>query len=206
MSETITLTFINKTQDIAAADVMICQHNAAAGMRCNPVAWRVLRGVTPDAAQSFEVPCDFEVSIKDAAAGTATSPVSVVVGQAYEAVAGPAGILLKDGHGDVENKETVSVPNLLEEETLIVTAHKSGRLVAIRNDIEPGEVAAFRFIEHVYVGLAGRVEEGDLISDAVASRITTRINLFGVRAADIVMTSSDKGVRAPVFRLENIQC
>ena len=205
MSEAITLNFINKTQDIPAASVVICQHNAAAGMRCNPVAWRVLRDVTPEAPCSFEVPSAFEVALQDAA-GLMTTPAGGGAGQRYGAVAGPTGVVLKEGGRDVEHAEDVCVQNLFEEETLNVTAHKSSRLVAIRTNIDPGDVAAFRFIDHIYVGRAGRLQEGDLISEAVASRITTRINLFGVRKADIVMTSSDKGARAPHFRLENIQC
>lgn len=205
MSETITLNFINQTEDIAAANMVICQHNAAAGMRCNPVAWRVLREVTAQAAQSFEVPSAFEVAVTQAG-GQAAEPRAVLPGYAYEAVASDKGVILKDGDRDVENKENVSVPNLLEEGLIDATAYKAGRLIAMRTNVDPGTVAAFRFIDHVYVGLAGRVEEGDVISDAVASRITSRINLFGVRAADIVMTQSGQDLRGPVFHLENIQC
>ena len=205
MNETITLNLINKTEHIAAANVVICQHNAAAGMRCNPVAWRVLQDVTADAPQSFEVPRAFEVAVQDGSA-QATAPAPFVAGQSYEAVSGDAGVVLRDAQGDVQTSENMSVTNQLEEDVVSVTAHKSGRLVAIRTDIAPGDMAAFRFIDHVYVGLAGRVAEGELISDAVASRITARINLFGVRRADIVMTTKDKDTRAPVFRLENIQC
>jgi hypothetical protein len=196
---------INQTEDIDVADVMICQHNAAAGMRCNPVAWRVLQGIKRESAQAFELPSAFEVSIEDVT-GHRTAPQLVEIGKSYEAAPSAAGTVLALADTPVENDGDVAIPNALKEGVIRADAYKDGRLVATRTNVDPGATASFRFMQHVYVGLASKVREGDVISDAVASRITTRLNLFGVLSADIVMTSSDNGARQPLFRLENIQC
>lgn len=205
LSGTITLNFVNRSQRIAAADVVICQHNAAAGLRCNPVAWRVLRAVTPQAAQALELPQCFAVSVEDVT-GQVTPPRPVIAGHVYAASASPSGTVLAEGEVDIENRENVTVPNHLQEGVIHATAHKGGHLIAMRTNVAPGEVAAFRFFDHVYVALSGRVQEGEVISDAVASRITTRINLLGITSADVVLRDGAETDRFPVFELENIQC
>ncbi len=205
MSQTITLNIVNRMEDRDTVDVLICQHNAAAGIRCNPIAWRVLRGVTAQNNQMVAVPQAFEISVQDVT-GHITAAQPAISGQLYGAAASPAGTVLMATATSESVPQSVSVRNLLREGEISAQAYKSGGLAAVRTNVVPGQDAAFEFMEHVYIGLAGKMQEGQMIPEAVASRITTRLNLFGVASADVILSDSEDGPHRPLIRLENIQC
>jgi len=204
VSGCIKLNVINQTADLAALNVVICQHNANAGMRANPVAWRVLRNIGAQESRPFEVPQELEVLALDPK-GNATARMFARDAQAFAlSDAGDGPVLTRVKSSD-SGGQGVEVCNLLATGPAEVRVLKSDRLLATKSGTAQGEAAAFLFHPHLYIGLAAQIEEGALLSHAVASRITTRINLFGIKSGDIVITSGKNGPHCPVFRLENIQ-
>ena len=203
MSGNIKLNVINQT-DLTAVNVVICQHNASAGLRANPVAWQVLHNIGRQENRPFELSHEFGILAQDPQ-GNVTPKVSSRRAQAYALSGLDEGPVLTRVKAAGQQQHSVEVRNLLEAGDAEVRVYKSDRLLALFAGLAPAEVAAFEFQPHIYIGLAGQIQEGSVLSDAAASRITARINLLGVHSADIVISSSDQGPNGANFRLENIQ-
>ena len=199
----IKLNFVDFSNDPSNSDIVIIQKNQAPGFDTLAVAWRVIRNCGRGNHHPFQFPLSLEVNAEDQW-GNHNPRLKAAPGALFAMKLNPSGHELVTA-GTAGNPEEVQVRNDLERGAVTVNLYRDGRLVATKDDVAPGQLAAFKLKPIIYIGVASQVEEGANLNSAVISAINTEISLEGIIQADIVMTGGGAGPDAKPFefRLEN---
>jgi hypothetical protein len=222
----IALNFINNSNDHRNQQIVIFQKNLAdrsrdpepdRGQESRPgpdpaddrdsqpaVAWKVIRNCGPWENHPFTLPDDMQVSTSNRW-GNHTPRLAARHGQKFHAVQTSSGRILRLA-------EVASVPleiqvlNAHPAGPIAAEIYRDGRLLGVKSSVAPQQNATFRFGPSLWIGLAPWAVQGQVMSEARVSEIRTELSLFGIAAADIVMTGGGPGPDATAFefRLENI--
>jgi hypothetical protein len=200
----IELTFINKSNDRNNSEIVVFQKNQAVSVGELAIAWLVIKNCGQGWRHPFQYPVEMFAAASDSW-GNFSLQLQASYGQQFEVTENQSGDTLKYA-GPATSPDEVELLNALPTGAVNAHIYKSGRLLAVKTGIAPGQKAVFQFKPTIWLGVASQVEEGGVMNSAIMSGINTEISLFGIKSADIVMTGGGPGVSATpfVFTLENI--
>lgn len=201
----IKLNFINRSNDTNNNSVVIFQQNVADSFGELAIAWKVIENCGRLENHPFTYPMGFMVAAADRY-GNFTPQLSTSEGDAFDMVKSTSGDVLQMSSTPATNATEVELRNNLTTGAIDANCYRSGKLLAIKTGLAPGEKAVFEFHPKIYIGVVSQMEEGDVMNSAIISQINTEINLFGITSADIVMTGGGPGPSSTAFNftLENI--
>jgi hypothetical protein len=200
----IKLNFVNNSNDTNNSEILIFQKNEAASFEEIAVAWKVIQNCGRGWSHPFVFATETYVAASDSWGNM--SPLQPAAnGQSFSVVQDPSGDVLKLT-GNAEAPNQIDVINGLPSAAISANIYRSGRLLAAKTGMAPGQKAVFSFQPIIWIGAVVQVEEGDVISSAIMCQINTQISLTGVKSADIVMTGGGPGKESTVFvfSLENV--
>ncbi|MCY0093412.1 hypothetical protein [Hoeflea ulvae] len=207
MSDEMEFNFVNKASGDGAPDVVINQCNQP-GMNFTEliIAWTVIRNCGTGFSQGFSLPASLDISAADSR-GNETPPQTVGDGQALELVGDASGNILRLAGTGAASPNEVEFRNNLPQGSVDALVYKDHRLLAKQTGIAPGQKAAFSFPPQIFIGVVPGIQEGAEIPAAIMEQAMSRIDLSGVRRADIVMTDGRRGADASpyAFHLENVE-
>lgn len=200
------LNFINRSNDVNNnSSVIVFQQNVAEDFGEIAIAWKVIENCGRLDNHPFVYPLNFQVCASDSY-GNYTPRLDAVAGMAYEMVKDTSGDVLTIASTPATSAEEVEVRNSLNQGAIDAHAYRDGKLLACKTNMAPGQKAVFRFHPRISIGVLPQVVESEAINSAIIKTVNTKINLFGITAADIVMTGGGPGPGSQPFQfhLENI--
>lgn len=200
MSNDIKLNFINKSNDANNSSIVIFQKNISDTFDEIAIAWKVIKNCGRLDNHPFNYPKNFQIAASDSY-GNFTPQLTAYNGNAYEMVKSTSGNTLQSSSTPATNPEEVEIRNNLTNGSINAHCYRNGKLLATKINLVPGQKAIFKFEPSIYIGIASQIEEGDIISTEILSKINTKISLFDITSADIVMTGSSEPFK---FSLENV--
>lgn len=203
--EKIKLNFINRSNDTNNSTIVIFQQNVAEDFGELAVAWKVIQNCGRLDNHPFVYPMNFEVCASDSY-GNYTPQMTAYDGQAFQMIKSTSGDILQLSPVPATSGTEVEVRNNLDMGAITASCYRSGKLLAVKTGLAPGQKAVFEFHPRIYIGVVSQVEEGDIMNSAIISQINSEINLFGIMNADIVMSGGGPGSASTpfTFTLENI--
>ena len=200
---TIKLNFINKSNDVNQSKVVIFQKQVNPDYNEDTIAWKVIEYCGQGDHHPFKYHTNLEISASDSY-GNFTPHLRADQGQLFGLVETSSGHQLKY-RSPGTNKNEVQVLNSLSQGAMNVNCYRSGKLLATKLNVVPGEEAVFEFLPHIYIGVLAEVEEGEVMNSAVVTQVNTQLSLMGLKSADIVMRGGGRGKEAIpyTFDLEN---
>lgn len=203
-SQGVNLNFINNSNDVNNSEIVIFAKNAATSFDELPVAWTVIRYCGQGDNHPFTYPMTQTIGASDSF-GNYTARYDAPRGQRFATVFTTSGDKLIP-QGAATSPREIQLLNALPKGAVNAQIYKDGRLFATKTTIAPQQVAVFDFKPTIWIGVASRVEEGEVLNSAIVANINTEISLLGIASADIVMTGGGAGPNATpfVFTLDNV--
>jgi len=198
----IQLNFINRSNDTNNSQVVIFQKNASDNVDEVPVAWKVIENCGPSDNHAFTFPASLEIAAIDSW-GNSTPRRDAQHGQQYQ-LTGSGGSLLVDG--PAPSGKEVHLRNDLTMGAIAAGVYKDSRLLALKNNVAPGQKAVFEFKPTIWIGVASEAIQGAPLNSAILSDVNTELSLQDIVSADIVMYGGGLGRNSTAFQftLENI--
>lgn len=200
----IKLNLINRSNDRNNSEIIIFQKNVANDFDEVAVAWQVIRYLGLGDNHPFVYPMASTIAASDSW-GNYTPQLPAENGQQFAMVLSSSGNQLTlQGQGT--SPSDIECLNNLPTGAISAGIYKSGKLLATKTGIAPGQKAVFSFRPTLFIGVASQVEEGQVMNSAIISNINTELSLLGIVSADIVMTGGGPGPNATPFEfmLENV--
>lgn len=200
----IKLNFINNSNDANNSQIVIFQKNVASDFDEVAIAWTVIKNYGQGEFHPLTYSQQAQVTSSDAW-GNYTRMQDAPQGTAFTVTMDQSGDGLRPS-GVASSATEIEVLNGLEQGSVGASVYRSGRLVAAKTGIAPGQKAVFEFKPTLWVGVVSEVEEGDVMSSAILSAVNTEFSLLGIASADIVLTGGGAGSHATAFQfnIENI--
>ena len=200
----IKLNFVNASNDGSNSEVVIFQQNVVSDFGELAVAWKVIKNCAQGMNHPFTFPMQDTISASDSW-GNYTPQLNADNGQLFSVVESTSGDILKYT-GEASSSKEIQIANALQSGTINADIYKSGRLLATKTGVAPGQKAAFEFKPTIWIGVVSQMEEGQVMNAAIISQINTELSLLGIQSADIVMTGGGPGKDSTAFyfNLENI--
>ncbi len=193
------LQVINKSNDCNESQVLIFQKNVAPGFSEIAVAWMVIQNLGQGDRHPFKYQFSMQVDAADSW-GNYTPQFPASPGQAYQMVKTCSGNELKNyGPGAAEATD-IDVLNNLAQGAIAANIYRSGKMMATKTGIAPGQKAVFQFKPTIFIGVASQIIEGEILNSAILSSINTEISLLGLKSADIIMTGGGPGTTSTPFQ------
>jgi hypothetical protein len=200
----IKLNFVNLSNDLNNSKIVIFQKNEAPGYAEIAVAWQVIQNCGTGDNHPFNYPLNMFVSASDSY-GNFTSQKLAYPGDSFSMLLNPSGDqLVKTGASNYVTE--VDIKNQLPAGSINANIYKSGKLLATKTNVVPGQMAAFVFKPLIYVAVVSEVEEGETLDSALVSQVNTSFSLLGIASADIVMSGGGSGIDSKPysFTLHNV--
>lgn len=197
----IALRLINRSNDRGNSEVVLFQRNVVPELEELAIAWRVIRYCGRDCIHPFAYSTDVEIGLGDDH-GNFSPRLAAERGMRFTVASHPGGKPRLSSALDGASHTDIEVVNQLGRGAVNVNAFVSGRLMAAKSAVAPGQKAVFRFTPVLWVGVGSQIEESRALSSAVLSSANTPIELAGIASADIVMTGGGAGESAQPFRFE----
>ncbi len=197
----IALRLINRSNDRGNSEVVLFQRNVVPELEELAIAWRVIRYCGRDCIHPFAYSTDVEIGLGDDH-GNFSPRLAAERGMRFTVASHPGGKPRLSSALDGASHADIEVVNQLGRGAVNVNAFVSGRLMAAKSAVAPGQKAVFRFTPVLWVGVGSQIEESRALSSAVLSSANTPIELAGIASADIVMTGGGAGESAQPFRFE----
>lgn len=200
---TIKINYIDLSNDANNEMVVFFQRDVSLDFDEMCVAWKVIQNCGQGCSHRFDFPGEVFVNATDSW-GNQTPWLSALEGQAFEVKMAAGGTQLS--HVGTASSSVIQVANHLTEGSIRANIYKDNRIFATLACVSPGQTANFRLTETLYVGTVAQAEEGQVIDSAIISELSTKIDLFGVASADIVMTGGGVGVNSKPYEffLDNV--
>jgi hypothetical protein len=180
---TIRLGFINETA-VPMPTVVVFQKNAADPFGDTAIAWQIVPHTSPGSESVIDFDEELSAGANDAHGGY-LPPHDIAPGQALSVTAAPSGELFA-APVPATAAGIVQVRNGLPNRPIEAAIYRSGRLLARKTRLQPGDTAAFRFDREIRIGVAP-VVEGQVMNAAMLAGLDTCFALDGFEAATIVM-------------------
>jgi hypothetical protein len=199
------LNFINRSNDRSNARVVIFQKTVSTSFDELTIAWKVIKNCGQGDYHPFTYEYDMQVTAGDSY-GNFTSPLAAYPGDRFDMVLDPSGDIIQKSSQRAAIASSVEVYNGLAKGSIAANIYRSGKLLATKKVVAPGQKAVFDFKPSIYIGAASEIEEGDVLDSAILSQVNKEIYLTGIASADLVMTGGGSGVNSTPFQfaLENV--
>jgi hypothetical protein len=200
----IQLNFINNSNDVNNSEIVIFQKNVATDFDEVAIAWTVIKNCGQGENHPFTYSQQVQISSSDAW-GNFTRRLDAPPGTAFSVVMDQSGDTLRVS-GQASSASEIELLNGLEQGAVGAYVYRSGRVIAAKTGIAPGQKAVFQFKPIIWVGIVSETQEGESMNSAVISAVNTELTLLGLASADIVLTGGGAGPHATAFQfnLENI--
>lgn len=195
----IRLQVINQSNDANDSEVLIFQKNVAPGFSELAVAWLVIQNLGQGDRHPFTYSTELAVDANDSW-GNYTPQFPVAPGQAYQMVYTSSGDQLVPYTPGAAVPTDIDVLNNLQKGAIGANLYRTGKLLATKTGVAPGQKATFVFKPTIFIGVASQVQEGQIVDSAVLSSINTEISLLGLKSADIIMTGGGPGADSTPFQ------
>lgn len=201
----IALNFVNSSNDKNNSEILIFTKNVATTFEETAVAWTVIQNCAQGFNHPFTYPMQMYVAASDSY-GNYSPQLAAENGEMFKMYTSDSGDSLAYA-GPAAGPNEVDVLNALQKGSIDARIYKSGKLLAIKTGISPGQKAVFEFKPTLFIGVASQVVEGQVLNSAILSNINTELSLQGIVSADIVMTGGGTGPGATAFEfnLANIK-
>ncbi|MFY0680301.1 MAG: hypothetical protein JXR13_06980 [Thalassovita sp.] len=197
----INLTFVNRSGDPNNSQVVIFQHNSAPGADSAATAWNVIDNCGPGGTHNFAFPLEFEVSARSSDIGDLPAlPASP--GRVIELSTNSAGSVLQVTDGKASDPDATDVRMSTDHGAADILALKDGKVLAISYYVPPQDRVSFEFGAELFIGAVGEINEGDLLEGDKLRKASTKLDLTGIKKADIVMSGSGPDFS---FELQNVE-
>lgn len=205
MSKVVKLKLVNRSNNPNRQSFVIFQKNLAADFTELSVAWKVIQFLGVGNYHPFEYTYDLYISGSDSY-GNYTYPMDAQSGLMYKMMTDPSGDQLVQS-GAASNNNEIEILNALPQGAINANCFRSGRLLATKTAIAPGEKAVFQFDPTLIIGAVTQIQEGQIMNSAIVSNINTEISLLGIASADIVVSGGGIGTSATElkFTVDNVQ-
>ncbi len=199
------LNFINRSNDRSNSEIVIFQKQEKTNFDELTIAWKVIKNCGQGDYHPFSYEYNLQITSGDSY-GNFTYPQTAYPGDRYEMVLDPSGDILQKSTQRASSASSVEVYNALSKGSISANIYRSGKLLATKNVVAPGQKAVFDFKPCIYVGVASEIQEGQIMDSAVLSNINKQIYLTGISSADLVMTGGGSGQNSTPFQfaLENV--
>ena len=202
MSNTITLNFVNESNDQNNSQIVIFQKDETANLDNTTVAWQVINNVGRGSHIPFEFSHEMSLVTTDNWGNGMNQPLAGRHGQMFRVHSDNSGQVLSY-EGAYPEQSELQVRNDLSNGSINANIYKDGKLLAKKLGITPGQKAVFKFEPTLWIGVVPQqIEEGQLLDSAIMKQINTELSLLGIKSADIVMTGG--GSEPYQFELENV--
>jgi hypothetical protein len=200
----IKLNFINNSNDANDSEVVIFQKDVANDGDAPAIAWQVIRNCGKGDHHPFSYPLSYEIAAEDSY-GNDSALLPAKPGDAFRMVLDNSGDVIEPA-GAASVRTEVQLRNDLSRGAVTAMIYRSGKLLAIKPGLAPGETVEFQFKPTLWVGVVSQVEEGQVMDSAVVTDLQTQFSLEGIASADIVMTGGGPGPTATpfLFTLQNV--
>jgi hypothetical protein len=198
------LNFINRSENGHQCEVLFFQRNAINDLGETVIAWKRIRFCGRDCNHPFVLSTHFEINCSDSF-GNHGPRLAAEAGNRFVRVSNHGRSMLQYGTRSPSSRD-IQVKNAAERGAVNVNLFSSGRLLARKSSVVPGQKAIFEFDPVLWVGVAAEVDEGGAIESAILNDTNQKLFLHGVRRADIVMTGGGGGTHARPyeFSLERV--
>ena len=201
----IRLNVINHSNDSNNVRIVIFQENSSPSADDLTSAWHVIPNLAQGGRHTFTYSSDSTINVTDRL-GNDTAQLTAEAGQRFDMVKDAGGESLKLD-GAASSPEVFEVANSTQDGPISANVYKSGKLLASKQHVAPGQKAIFEFKPSIYIGVdSGELQEGQIMNSAILSDINTELSLLGIASADIVMTGGGPGAssQAYEFTLDNV--
>lgn len=198
------INFINNSNDANNSQIVIFQKNVA-NIEFTPIAWQVISGLGPKGRHPFILSSQFELDCTDAWGNYTNRQTVDQLGMQFEMGRTSQGDVLRAADPPIHRGAAPSGARLINRLPMERTraapyvqanAYKDGKLVATMT-LNPGDEGGFEFAPVIYIGAASNAVEGTPLAGEVAWLLDTKLSLYGIFSADIVMTGGGSGPKAP---------
>ncbi len=206
MSDSVKLTFINKSTDLNNSAIVIYQQNVAPGASAPDIAWHVLRDGPGTLPFSIDIPAEYEVGVREHS-GAYSRRLRANAGDMYDLAENESGYAMAKAAGGTTPEAGVVVRSKLPRTAKDVCVFRGGKMVALQTGLGYQQKAAFRFDPKIFVAIAPDATEGMAIDKTTVPGESTELSLAGIASADVVITGGGEGPDAEPVRimLENVQ-
>jgi hypothetical protein len=181
---TIRLGFINETSAAPMPTVVVFQKNAAERFGATAIAWQIVPHAPPGGGSAIDFDAELTAGANDGYGGYLPRH-DIAPGQALSVTAAPSGELFA-APVPATAADIVQVRNGLPNRPIEAAIYRSGRLLARKTRLQPGDTAPFRFEPAIWIGVAP-VVEGQVMNPAMLAELDSCFSLEGVAAATIFM-------------------
>lgn len=196
----INLKFWNKSNDVNESKIVIFQRQVNPDYNEDAIAWKVIEYCGQGDYHPFQYHDNLQISASDSY-GNYTPTFDASPSQLWQLVETTSGHMLTFA-GQGTNKSEVQVLNGLAQGAINVNCYRSGKLLAQKLNVVPGEEALFEFLPHIYIGVLSEVTEGQVMNSAVVTQVNTELSLLGLKSADIVMRGGGSGKDAVPYTFD----
>lgn len=183
---------------------MIYQQNTMSPFE-DAVAWKVIKNCGIGDVRTFNFSSELSITCSDSY-GNYTTAKPAQNGTSFMYIETPTGKDLMTSSQPSTSPNTIEFQNNLVDKKTNVRIYRDGKLLAMKENVEPGQKAVFQFNPAVFIGVlphSSSIEEGKIMSQEILSEINNKIALFGITSADLVMYG---GNGTPFsFQLENVK-
>ncbi len=194
------LKFWNKSNDVNQSKVVIFQKQVNPDYNEDTIAWKVIEYCGQGDHHPFQYDNDVQISASDSY-GNNTPRLDASAGQLFQLVETSSGHMLSY-QGPGSNKDEVQVLNALAVGAISVNCYRSGKLLALKLNVVPGEEAVFEFLPRIFIGVLSEVTEGEVMNSAVVTQVDTELSLLGIKSADIIMRGGGSGKDAVPYTFD----
>ncbi|HWU87451.1 MAG TPA: hypothetical protein VN253_09255 [Kofleriaceae bacterium] len=204
-TDSIDLRLVNQSADCNNSSVLIFQKNVATNFDELAIAWQVIEHLGAGWIHPFQYELELQVGAGDSW-GNYVPRQNSPDGQLWTVSMDCSGNQLQKT-GPASSPSEVQVLNGLEQGAITACMYRSGKLLATKTGVAPGQKAVFVFKPTIWIGVVSQVEQGQVLDSAIMSNVNTQLNLTGISSADIVMTGGGPGrnSRPFSFTLQNVK-
>ncbi|WP_437623915.1 hypothetical protein [Sorangium sp. So ce1151] len=200
-SGSLKLTVVNQSSDANNSTVLVFQQNTVASLGEYAVAWQVIQNLGRGWANSFDYEFDLQVGAADSF-NNVSPLIAATPGQLFSVYSAPSGDQIKAAGSVPNNSTEIWVQNGLGIGAINSCIYRSGKLLATKTGIAPGQASSFQFNPSIYIGVVSQwdVKPGQILNSAILSAVNTQISLAGLTGqATIVMSGGGPGRSSTPF-------
>lgn len=195
----IKLVFRNNSQQGTNNDIVLFQKNANANVNEDAIAWKVISNCGVNDFNPFDYPMTQQVCIVDAW-GNYSPLLDANNGDVFAVtdVGGRTGSVLSKTR-DIGDPNMITVRNDLPIGAVDIVIYKDDRQLARKTGVTPGEESVFELQPYLFIGTCSDIVEGDVMDSDTVQSCLTRLNLLGLRSADVTMSGGGTGRTATAY-------
>jgi hypothetical protein len=200
-SKPLQLTIVDLSNDVNNSRILVFQRSTVASLDEYTIAWEVIQNLGMGWSHTLTYEFDLQIGAQDCY-GNRSSALRARPGEAFSVECGTSGSQLHAVGNVTNGTDEIWLQNNFGGGAVDARVYRSGRLLATKTDITPGQAAAFQFKPSLYFAVVSQwdVSVGQPLNSAILSVRSSEISLAGLNgAATIVMSGGGAGSTASPF-------